>query len=215
MEKINNVYCIEGIMADSNSYLIDNTDSDSEYNYILVDTGTGQSNSNLFSNIKEIGIEPEDIDLIVNTHCHYDHVGGNDFFPNAKIAIHKVDAIALRDPDSELTVSSLFGAIVRKHDVDIELEEGDKIANFEVLNTPGHTKGGISLYDGEILISGDTIFSNGGVGRMDIGGSPIDMKESLMRLKELDVEYLLPGHGPWVKNGNQHVKMSCMNMGIM
>lgn len=215
MEKINNVYCIEGIMADSNSYLIDNTDSDSEYNYILVDTGTGQSDSNLFSNIREIGIEPEDIDLIVNTHCHYDHVGGNDFFPNAKIAIHKVDAIALRDPDSELTVSSLFGAIVRKHDVDIELEEGDKIANFEVLNTPGHTKGGISLYDGEILISGDTIFSNGGVGRMDIGGSPIDMKESLMRLKELDVEYLLPGHGPWVKNGNQHVKMSCMNMGIM
>ena len=215
MEKINNVYCIEGIMADSNSYLIDNTDSDSEYNYILVDTGTGQSDSNLFTNIREIGIEPEDIDLIVNTHCHYDHVGGNDFFPNAKIAIHKVDAIALRDPDSELTVSSLFGAIVRKHDVDIELEEGDKIANFEVLNTPGHTKGGISLYDGEILISGDTIFSNGGVGRMDIGGSPIDMKESLMRLKELDVEYLLPGHGPWVKNGNQHVKMSCMNMVIM
>ncbi len=215
MEKINNVYCIEGVMADSNSYLIDNTDSDSEYNYILVDTGTGQSDSNLFTNIREIGIEPEDIDLIVNTHCHYDHVGGNDFFPNAKIAIHKVDAIALRDPDSELTVSSLFGAIVRKHDVDIELEEGDKIANFEILNTPGHTKGGISLYDGEILISGDTIFSNGGVGRMDIGGSPIDMKESLMRLKELDVEYLLPGHGPWVKNGNQHVKMSCMNMGIM
>ena len=215
MEKINNVYCIEGVMADSNSYLIDNTDSDSEYNYILVDTGTGQSNFNLFSSIREIGIEPEDIDLIVNTHCHFDHVGGNDFFPDAKIAIHKVDAIALRDPDSELTVSSLFGSIVRRHDVDIELEEGDKIANFEVINTPGHTKGGISLYDGEILISGDTLFSNGGVGRMDIGGNPLDMKESLMHLKELDVEYLLPGHGPWVNNGNQHVKMSCMNMGIM
>lgn len=215
MDKINNVYCIEGIMADSNSYLIDNTGSDSEYNYILVDAGTGQSNSNLFSKIKEIGIEPTDIDLIVNTHCHYDHVGGNDFFPDAKIAIHKVDAISLRDPESELTVSSLFGSIVRRHDVDIELEEGDKIANFEVLNTPGHTKGGICLYDGEILISGDTIFSNGGVGRMDIGGNPLDMKESLMRLKELDVEYLLPGHGPWVNNANQHIKMSCMNMGIM
>ena len=79
MDKINNVYCIEGVMADSNSYLIDNTDSDSEYNYILVDAGTGQSNSNLFSKIKEIGIGPEDIELIVNTHCHYDHVGGNDF----------------------------------------------------------------------------------------------------------------------------------------
>jgi glyoxylase-like metal-dependent hydrolase (beta-lactamase superfamily II) len=214
MEKISNVYCIEGLMADSNSYLIDNSNDGSDYKYILVDTGTGQSDAFLFSQIREIGIEPEDIDLIVNTHCHFDHVGGNDFFPNAKIAIHKKDAVALRDPDSELTVSSLFGSIVRKHDVDIELEEGDKIADFEVINTPGHTKGGISLYDGEILISGDTIFSNGGVGRMDIGGDPNDMKESLMRLKELDVEYLLPGHGPWVKNGNQHIEMSCMMMGI-
>lgn len=201
-------------MADSNSYLIDNNDGDGDYNYILVDTGTGQSNAFLFSQLGEIGVKPEDIGLIVNTHCHFDHVGGNDFFPNAKIAIHKKDAVALRDPDSELTVSSLFGAIVRKHDVDIELEEGDKIANFEVILTPGHTSGGISLWDGEILICGDTIFANGGVGRMDIGGSPIDMKESLLRLKEFDVEYLLPGHGPWVKNGKEHVKMSCLNMGI-
>ena len=214
MEKIKNVYCIEGLMADSNSYLIDNSNEDGDYDYILVDTGTGQSDTFLFSQIREIGIEPEDIDLIVNTHCHFDHVGGNDFFPNAKIAIHKTDAVALRDPDSELTVSSLFGAIVRKHDVDMELEEGDKIANFEVISTPGHTSGGISLYDGEILICGDTIFANGGVGRMDIGGNPNDMKESLMHLKELDVEYLLPGHGPWVKNGKEHIKMSCMMMGI-
>ena len=215
MEKINNVYCIEGLMADSNSYLIDNSNDESDYNYILVDTGTGQSNSFLFSQLNEIGVEPEDIDLIVNTHCHFDHVGGNDFFPNAKVAIHKIDAIALRDPDSELTVSSLFGAIVRKHDVDIELEEGDKIAGFEVISTPGHTSGGISLWDGEILICGDTIFANGGIGRMDIGGSPQDMKESLTRLKDFDVQYLLPGHGPWVKNGKQHIAMSCLNFNIV
>ena len=214
MEKINNVYCIEGLMADSNSYLIDNTDADSEYDYILVDAGTGETEGYLYSKLDEIGLKPSDIDLIVNTHCHFDHVGGNDFFPNAKVAIHKEDAESLRDPSSELTVSSLFGSQIRRHDVDIELEEGDKIANFEVINTPGHTKGGISLYDGEILISGDTIFANGGVGRMDIGGDPNDMKESLMRLKELDVEYLLPGHGPWVNNGNEHIKMSCMMMGI-
>ena len=214
MEKIKNVYCIEGLMADSNSYLIDNADSDSEYDYILVDAGTGETEAYLYAKLEEIGINQEDIDLIVNTHCHFDHVGGNIFFPNAKVAIHKDDAESLRDPSSELTVSSLFGSQIRRHDVDIELEEGDKIANFEVLHTPGHSKGGLSLYDGEILICGDTIFANGGIGRMDIGGNPNDMKESLLRLKELDVEYLLPGHGPWVYNGNQHIKMSCMMMGI-
>ena len=215
MEKIKNVYCIEGFMADSNHYLIDNTASDDEYNYILVDTGTGQSKGHLLSGLESIGLSNDDIDLIVNTHCHYDHVGGNVFFPNSKIAIHKKDAVALRDPDSELTVSSLFGSIVQRHDVDIELEEGDKIAGFEVILTPGHTSGGISLWDGEILICGDTIFANGGIGRMDIGGNPQDMKESLTRLKELDVVYLLPGHGPWVKNGKQHIAMSCLNFNIV
>ena len=121
MEKINNVYCIEGLMADSNSYLIDNTDADSEYDYILVDAGTGETEGYLYSKLDEIGLKPSDIDLIVNTHCHFDHVGGNDFFPNAKVAIHKEDAESLRDPSSELTVSSLFGSQIRRHDVDIEL----------------------------------------------------------------------------------------------
>ena len=184
-------------MADSNSYLIDNTDSDSEYNYILVDSGTGQSNSNLFSKIKEIGIEPDDIDLIVNTHCHYDHVGGNDFFPNAKIAIHRIDAIALRDPESELTVSSLFGAIVRRHDVDIELEEGDKIADFEVINTPGHTKGGVCYKIEDNLFTGDTLFKES-VGRWDFpSGNYCLLSASIKKIFNKYNENLkcYPGHG--------------------
>jgi glyoxylase-like metal-dependent hydrolase (beta-lactamase superfamily II) len=92
--------------------------------------------------------------------------------------------------------------------VDRILEEGDKIHDFDVLHTPGHTKGGICLYNGEILISGDTVFADGGYGRMDIGGNLEDMKESLKRLKNLNVKYLLPGHGPWVKDGSRHIKTS-------
>ena len=185
MEKINNVYCIAGMMADSNSYLIDNSDSDSDFDHILVDTGIGGSKDYLSSQLSEIGLSLEDIDLVVNTHCHYDHVGGNCLFPNAKVAIGEI-----------------------RRDVDIRLKEGDRIADFEVLETPGHTAGGISLFDGSILISGDTIFSHGGVGRMDIGGNMEDMKSSLDKLSKLDVEYLLPGHGPWVSNANEHIKMS-------
>jgi glyoxylase-like metal-dependent hydrolase (beta-lactamase superfamily II) len=93
--------------------------------------------------------------------------------------------------------------------VDIELEEGDKIADFEVIHTPGHTKGGICLWDGESLISGDTIFAGGGVGRMDIGGDYNDMKNSVRRLTELDVKNIYPGHGPIVENnGKEHIRMS-------
>jgi glyoxylase-like metal-dependent hydrolase (beta-lactamase superfamily II) len=93
--------------------------------------------------------------------------------------------------------------------VDIELEDGDEIDDFKVIHTPGHTSGGICLWDGENLISGDTIFAGGGVGRMDIGGDYTDMKNSVKKLMELDVKNIYPGHGPMVElNGKEHIKMS-------
>ena len=208
MEKINNVYCIAGMMADSNSYLIDNSDSDSDFDHILVDTGIGGSKDYLSSQLSEIGLALEDIDLIVNTHCHYDHVGGNYLFPNAKVAIGEIDGDCLEDPENPVPICFVPARDIKRRDVDIRLKEGDMIAGFKVLETPGHTAGGISLFDGSILISGDTIFSHGGVGRMDIGGNMHDMKNSLDKLSKLDVEYLLSGHGPWVSNANEHIKMS-------
>ena len=208
MEKINNVYCIAGMMADSNSYLIDNSDSDSDFDHILVDTGIGGSKDYLSSQLSEIGLSLEDIDLVVNTHCHYDHVGGNCLFPNAKVAIGEIDGDCLEDPENPVPICFVPARVIKRRDVDIKLKEGDMIAGFKVLETPGHTAGGISLFDGSILISGDTIFSHGGVGRMDIGGNMEDMKSSLDKLSKLDVEYLLPGHGPWVSNANEHIKMS-------
>ena len=208
MEKINNVYCIAGMMADSNSYLIDNSDSDSDFDHILVDTGIGGSKDYLSSQLSEIGLSLEDIDLIVNTHCHYDHVGGNYLFPNAKVAIGEIDGDCLEDPENPVPICFVPARDIKRRDVDIRLKEGDIIAGFKVLETPGHTAGGISLFDGSILISGDTLFSHGGVGRMDIGGNMQDMKNSLDKLSKLDVEYLLSGHGPWVSNANEHIKMS-------
>lgn len=191
---------ILGFNIDSNCYLIDDN--------ILVDTGAGQNKDYLFSKLRDNGVEPEDIELVVNTHCHFDHIGGNCFFPNAKIAVHKLDAISIKNEDTLGTSMSAFGNGDNSR-VDIELVEGDKIADFEVIHTPGHTKGGICLWDGENLICGDTIFAGGGVGRMDIGGDYQDMKNSVEKLMQLDIIALYPGHGPIVeKNGKEHIKMS-------
>ena len=166
---------IPGYNLDSNCYLIDD---------MLVDTGAGDNKEYLFSKLKEHDVNPEDIKLIDNTHCHFDHVNGNCFFPNAKIAIHKIDAIALMEDDNPDTVASHFGHEIKCHKVDIELEEGDKIKDFEVIHTPGHSKGAICLWDGENLISGDTVFGHGGFGRTDIGGSFSDLKKSVETLKK-------------------------------
>ena len=195
---MSSIVFIIGYNYDSNYCLIND--------HILVDTGAGQNKDYLFSKIRENGVEPEDIDLIVNTHSHFDHVGGNQFFPNAKIAIHRLDAISLRNGE---TFGTSFGFNSENSRVDIELEDGDEIEGFKVIHTPGHTSGGICLFDGENLISGDTIFAGGGVGRMDIGGDYADMKNSVKKLMELDVKNIYPGHGPMVeKNGNEHIKMS-------
>ena len=146
---------------------------------ILVDTGAGQNKDYLFQ-----------------------------FFPDAKIAIHKLDAISVRNEDTLGTSMSAFEGADNSR-VDIELEDGDEIADFKVIHTPGHTSGGICLWDGKNLISGDTIFAGGGVGRMDIGGNYDDMKNSVEKLTKLDVRNIYPGHGPIVENnGKEHIKMS-------
>ena len=90
-----------GYNFDSNYCLIDDN--------ILVDTGAGLNKDYLFSKLRENGVEPDDIETVVNTHCHFDHIGGNHFFPNAKIAIHREDALAMKNKDTLGTAIFAFG----------------------------------------------------------------------------------------------------------
>jgi len=110
--------------------------------------------------------------------------------------------------NAKYVFSEILKSGISPEDISTIVNTHYKISDFEVIHTPGHTRGGICLFDGEILISGDTIFANGGIGRMDIGGSYEDMINSLEKLKNLNSEYLLPGHGPWTDNAQQHINMS-------
>ena len=198
MEKINDILMIEGRGYDSNIYVFDN---------VVVDTGTGENIGYFFDSIKNAGINLEDLSLIVNTHNHYDHIGGNPYL-DLEVAMHSRDARALEEGDEDALLATMFGETMEKMVVQRKLEEGDKINDFEVILTPGHTPGSICLYDGETLISGDTVFSGGGFGRVDLGGNLGDMINSLERLSKLKVENLLPGHGPWTDHGSEHIGMA-------
>ena len=196
MDQIDDIVIIEGHGYDSNIYIFED---------VIVDTGTGDNMDFIFNAMKEQGVVVEDLSLIVNTHNHFDHIGGNKYF-NVDVAMHKEDAEAIEEGDT--TVAEIFGRSIDIIKVDRKLKEGDKIRDFTVLHTPGHTTGGICLYNGETLISGDTVFAGGSFGRTDIGGNVNDMKKSLERLSQLEIKYLLPGHGPWVKEGTRNVKMA-------
>ncbi len=151
--------------------------------------------------------------LLVNTHGHADHICGNkrlkEQWPDIQIAIGARDAKLLASPLRNL--SPLMGTWIKSPKPDRLLADGDRIelgsAAFEVLSTPGHTKGSISLFlrdgpdpdsSGPVVFTGDALFA-GGIGRTDLpgmsGGTLI--KSIRERLLTLPPEtHVYPGHGP-------------------
>jgi glyoxylase-like metal-dependent hydrolase (beta-lactamase superfamily II) len=147
---------------------------------------------------------------IVITHCHYDHIAYVREIAHmckAPISIHRLDAAGLSSDTTSLSLH--FGARSPGLAPGRVLEDGDSVGEFRVLHTPGHTPGSICLYHAgeQALISGDTVFTDGGFGRFDFpGGSRADLARSLERLSELTVRGLYPGHGsPVDQGGNRHI----------
>lgn len=182
-----------------NSYLIlDET-------CLLIDTGTG-SRKDLPEKVKAL---TPILDMIINTHAHLDHVGGNQFF-DAPVSIHEADA-------EELERGGLYGTahLFNKEfhgKIDHLLKDGEVIdlgdLSLEVIHTPGHTPGSICLLSNEgHLFSGDTLFSGGSFGRTDLkGGSSSELVASLERLNTIRFKSLMPGHDQWVDDGKANLK---------
>ena len=185
-------------LYDANSYLVNGK--------ILIDTG--MSTEGLIAAISE-NIDIKDLELIILTHCHYDHTASAQEIANmsgAKIAIHKDDAPLLKN--DKVTASTMFGYKAPAIEPDMLLEEGDRIPlgeeeELEIIHTPGHTPGGICLYEtkSKSLFSGDTVFPNGSIGRTDFeGGNRSQLTGSINKLVKLDVNTLYPGHGEVTSN---------------
>ncbi|MEX2702619.1 MAG: MBL fold metallo-hydrolase [Candidatus Baldrarchaeota archaeon] len=212
---VENLYCIEGRGFDSNIYVI----IDEDRKAMLVDCGTGLYFNQLLNTLDKLNVDLKNIKCIILTHMHFDHSGGVVKLLERRsidVLAHKIDAKYLEEGDDEYVFAWGFGAKLKPIKISAYLEEGNNINfgdfNFKVLHTPGHTKGSICLYDEEkkILLSGDTVFAGGGVGRFDLpSGSLRDLINSLERLSKIKVDKLLPGHGEIVtENGNLHIKLA-------
>lgn len=205
------IHQIGGLGFDSNIYLI------IDEVITLIDAGTGMNFETISRNISKFNLKPSDIKLLINTHCHFDHAGGDRDFVKAagcEVAIHELEAELLRKGDQTITLAGgLFGRRrLEPIEVARELHEGDRIDlgefGLQVLHTPGHTTGSISLFEPKqrLLFTGDTIFSDG-IGRVDLPtGDEEALHTSITRLTELKAQKMYPGHGPPVeKNAHERI----------
>lgn len=176
----------------ANTYLIIGTRK------ILVDPGHYHLFPVVRENLEKLSLSPSDIDLVIITHAHPDHMEAIQVFEGTSTLI----ALPALEHPFLKTAASRYGSDLMALDFepDILLQEGTLEAGdllFQVYHTPGHSPGSLCLYwpEKKALFTGDVVFKQG-IGRTDLpGGDGEKLKESIRKLAKLDIDYLLPGHG--------------------
>lgn len=157
----------------------------------------------LIDRVRRDALQPE---ALILTHAHVDHIAGVDevlrAFPGLKVFVHAAEREWLSNPT--LNLSAAMGMPVTAHGPDGVLADGNELtlgqSRWHVFHTPGHSPGGISLYNAAdaIALVGDTLFA-GSIGRHDFPGSDFDTLAHSIRSKLYtlpDDTKIYPGHGP-------------------
>jgi len=187
----------------TNCYILE-----SEEESIIIDAGDEPERILRF--VKDIGAAPK---LVVATHAHFDHVLGVDKIKRElqiPFAIHKEDIEILESMQTQ--VRQFMGLnVAPPPKPDQFLAHGQKIAVgddlVEVIHTPGHSPGSISLAADGYVFTGDALFHQS-IGRTDLPGGDPDtlirsIKERLFTLNDETIVY--PGHGPETSIGDEKV----------
>lgn len=170
---------------------------------VLIDTGIiTKFNSFNYLLVTEIGLKLEEINLVINTHEHFDHISSNAYF-QCITAAHRWAAVKIQYSDELITKGKKWGVDLTDLTVNIWLEDRNIIdlgnTILKVIETPGHTSGCICLYEPfkHYLFSGDTLLQ-GRISNIYESGSISEYINSLQILNTFKIDSFYPGHGNYV-----------------
>lgn len=162
--------------------------------------------------LARLGYEPADIDLVVNSHCHFDHSGGNEIFSTQEFGIQKTEweaAANNRDsyPDLAYRPPSTNRLTLYEGDVDL-------LPDVHLLYTPGHTLGHqsllVELNEGPILITSDAVYTRDHF-TLDHIGASANVELATASLRRL-IEVANHGARPFFSHDPQQVRIEQWNL---
>lgn len=178
--------------------------------WLLIDIGFEDTAEEIIDMIRQMDFSLANCKYLVATHADVDHIQGlkraKELLPNAITVGHPECRRLLAEGDRIVTYAEIAAQKISINLPIINLEqtinEGDTLKlgslALEVWNTPGHTSSQLAFRLGDLLFSGDNIYRDGCVGNIDAhhGSDLPAFVASLERIRDADVKWLLPSHGP-------------------
>ncbi len=208
-----NIFRLKGEDTSSHSYLIRG-----DYKNVLIDSGVDKNFSKLQKTLLTLGLKIRDIDIVINTHEHFDHIGANRYFQDySLIAAHRFAATKITVEDRYVTMykSGDLNAPSLKVHLWLESKSRFNLGNYSlnIIHTPGHTSGSICIYEPvrKILFAGDTVFAGGTLSYIGESGSVGDYIDSISHLATRKINELYPGHGKVSKSPEEDMQKAILN----
>lgn len=159
--------------------------------------------------LAQLGLAPDDLDFVLCTHCHGDHIGGHarlrELAPRAKFGVFAAGAEKLRRPlfySREIRAkfpaeSPAPPAVLDGVEPDFLIEAGETVAGLRLIPAPGHDSDAVAFFEPEkrLLVTGDSVQGNGTWGQgIALYMDRTAYRDTLMRLMALNAEVLVAGH---------------------
>jgi hydroxyacylglutathione hydrolase len=224
MKITDNIYIVGGSSFglshefDGNIYIID-----CKNKLIMIDTGAGLGINIVLENIKNDGLDINNLSKIFLTHSHIDHSGGayelkSKYNCDVFVSEKEADFIEFgNEKDFALDVAKRSGFYSKEYQfkhckVSTRVKHNDEIKCgsfvFKILNIPGHSKGSIALVadflKGKAIFSGDIVSAEGTICYLNCKGSELsDYRSYIHRLANLGIDMIFPGHGVFTLSDGQ------------